>query len=385
MAPLPRWTPSVGSDPRDGIGHGGHNAVVSTAIPSRPSTAAVVVALLLVYIVWGSTYLAIAVMIETLPPLLTAGVRFIAAGLLVLGGLLLHARFWPGAQPIERPSRVHWRTAFIVGTLLLLGGNGGVVLSELTIPSGVAAVLVATLPIWMAVFDAILSRRRLSGLVIGGLVAGLVGVAVLLAPLEDLEALDPLGVALVVGAAISWAVGSLYARRAPLPRSTLLGTGMEMLGGGIALLIGGMLLGELGRIDVASFSTRSLLAVVYLVLIGSIVGYTAYTWLLANVQVSLVATYAYVNPVVAVALGALFLGEEITLRTLIAGVVILGAVVAMVSGRPREAEEPGPSPEVAPVEPQRASTGTDHAAGRDHDEVPGHPRREAPPTPGVGR
>jgi drug/metabolite transporter (DMT)-like permease len=356
--------------------------------PSRqpPPTAAVVLALLAVYLVWGSTYFAIAVMIETLPPLLTAGVRFVTAGLLMLGGLLLYARLRPGAQPIERPSAVQWRTAAIVGTLLLLGGNGGVVLSELTIPSGVAAVLVATLPIWMAVFDAILSRRLLSGLVIGGLIAGLVGVAILLAPLEDLDALDPLGVALVTGAAISWAIGSLYARRAPLPRSALLGTGMEMLTGGIALMIGGTLLGELGRIEVDSFSDRSLLAVVYLVLIGSIVGYSAYTWLLANVPVSLVATYAYVNPIVAVALGALFLGEEITPRTLVAGVIIIGAVVAMVSGRPREAEEPGPSPELAPLEPEpgHAARGTDPAAPPHHEEVPDRRRRDAPPSPGVG-
>jgi drug/metabolite transporter (DMT)-like permease len=316
----------------------------------QPSTAAVVVALLLVYVVWGSTYLAIALMIETLPPLLAAGVRYGSAGLILMTALAAHRRWRRRAGPAERPTRVHWRSAFIIGTLLLLGGNGGVVLAELFIPSGVAAVLVATVPIWLAVFDAALTRRRPSGLVIGGLIAGLTGVAVLLVPVEGLEELDPIGVGLVVVAAISWAAGSLYARRAPLPRSGLLGTGMEMLAGGLVLMAAGVLIGEIGRTDVGAFSSRSLFALAYLVVFGSIVAFTAYTWLLANVPVSTVGTYAYVNPIVAVALGAIFLSEPITPRTLIAAVIIIGAVVAMVSGRPRSAEEAGPAPEAAALD-----------------------------------
>ena len=304
----------------------------------RPSTAAVAVALLIVYLVWGSTYLGIAIMIETLPPLLAAGVRYAMAGALMLGGIVAHARLRRGGQPAERPTRAHWRSALIVGTLLLLGGNGGVVLSEQFIPSGVAAVLVATVPIWFAVFDAILNRRPPSGLVVGGLVAGIVGVVVLVAPADDIEAIDPLGVALVIGATISWAIGSLYAQRAPLPRSALLGTGLEMLAGGLALVVAGALLGEIGRTDPSQFSLRSLLALGYLVVFGSIVAFTAYTWLLANVPVSTVGTYAYVNPIVAVVLGALILGEPLTPRTILASVIIIGAVVAMVSGRPRDAE-----------------------------------------------
>ena len=223
----------------------------------------------------------------------------------------------------------------MVGTLLLLGGNGGVVLSELFIPTGVAAVVIATVPIWLNVFDAMITRRRPGGLVIGGLVAGLVGVAVLFVPAEGFGQLNPIGIGLCLGGAISWAIGSLYARHHPLPRSALLGTGMEMLIGGMALFVGGVLLGELGRTDVTSFSMNSIVAVLYLIVFGSIAGYSAYTWLLANVPVSTVATYAYVNPIVAVALGALFLAEPITPRTLIAAVLIIGAVVAMVSGRPR--------------------------------------------------
>lgn len=307
-------------------------------------------ALLIVYVVWGSTYLAIAVMIDTMPPLLSAGVRYGTAGIIMLTALAAHARWRRGSQPVERPTWAHWRSAFIIGTLLLLGGNGGVVLAELLIPSGIAAVLIATEPIWLAVFDAAVTRRRPSRLVIGGLVAGIAGVAVLLAPVEGLDGFDPLGVGLVVVAAISWAIGSIYAPRAQLPRSALLGTGMEMVAGGLVLIAGGTLLGEIGRTDIGAFSVDSILAFVYLIFFGSIVAFTAYTWLLANVPVSTVATYAYVNPIVAVALGGIFLAEPITPRTLIAAAIIIGAVVAMVSGRPRAAEEPGPSPEAATLE-----------------------------------
>ena len=327
----------------------------------QPALAAVVIALLIVYVVWGSTYFAIALMIETLPPLLSAGVRYGTAGLLVLGGLVAHARLRSAAPAPERPTAAHWRSAAIVGVLLLLGGNGGVVLAELRIPSGMAAVLVATVPIWLAVFDAAVTRRRPSRLAIGGLVAGMVGVAVLLVPLEGIEQLDPIGILLVVGAAVSWALGSMVARHAPMPRSGLLVTGMEMVAGGAALIIVGSLLGEIGAADLGSASLTSLLALAYLVVFGSIVAFTAYTWLLANVPVTTVGTYAYVNPIVAVALGAVFLAEPITIRTLVASVVILGAVVAMVSGRPRLAEETGPDPEAGVLEGDGAA-GTDRAA-----------------------
>ena len=325
---------------------------MNSAHPSRPSTAAVALALLIVYVVWGSTYLGIAVMIETLPPLLAAGVRYATAGVLMLGALAAYARFRRSTAPAERPTAAHWRSAFIVGTLLLLGGNGGVVLAELYIPSGIAAVLVATVPIWLAVFDAVLSRRWPSKLAIGGLGAGIVGVAIMLAPVEGVGRIDPLGVGLVVLATISWAAGSLYARRAPLPSSQLLGTGLEMLAGGIALVVAGTLIGEIGRTNVEAFSLRSLIALVYLTIFGSIVAFTAYTWLLAKVPVTTVGTYAYVNPIVAVALGAILLSEPITPRTLVATVIIIGAVVAMVSGRPRETEEGGPVPEAATLEPE---------------------------------
>jgi drug/metabolite transporter (DMT)-like permease len=331
----------------------------------------VAAALLTVYLVWGSTYLGIAVMIQTLPPLLAAGVRYATAGLLVLGFLI--ARTWirrstEGAEPGERPTAAHWRSALIIGALLLLGGNGGVVLAERTIPSGVAAVLIATTPIWLSVFDTIATRRPPSRLVVVGLVAGILGVVILVVPVEGFGQLDPLGVGLAVVAAVTWAIGSIYARSAPLPRSALLGTGMEMLAGGAALALAGTLLGEPARTDVSSFSVASLLAVGYLIVFGSILAFSAYTWLLANVPVSTVATYAYVNPIVAVALGAIVLSEPITPRTLIAAAVIVGAVVAMVSGRPREVEEPGPSPECA-AERAPAGRAGDARAPRYEDEA----------------
>jgi drug/metabolite transporter (DMT)-like permease len=323
--------------------------------PARrpPSTVAVAVALATVYVLWGSTYLGIAVMIETMPPLLAAGARYGSAGLIILGVLIAHAHLRREAI-LERPTAAQWRTAAIVGTLLLLGGNGGVVLGELFIPTGVAAVLVATVPIWLAVFDAAVTRQRPSGLVIGGLVAGIAGVAVLLVPVEGFGDLNPIGIALVLGGAIAWAIGSLYSRHAPMPRSALLATGMQMLLGGIALTVGGVLLGEVGRTDVAGFSMASIVAWIYLVVFGSIVAFTAYTWLLAHVPVSTVGTYAYVNPVVAVALGAVFYAEPITPRTLVAAALIIGAVVAMVSGRPRASAEPAPAVEeaVAPDRPR---------------------------------
>ena len=309
---------------------------MSARVQRSPSTAAIVVALLVVYLVWGSTYLGIAVVIETMPPLLTAGVRYAVAGVIMLTGFVALARLRPGSWQLERPTAAQWRSAVVIGLLLLLGGNGGVVLGELYIPSGMAAVLVAMEPMWLAAIETVLTRRRPSALAIGGIVAGIVGVAVLLVPVEGLDGFDPLGVGLVIGAGLTWAAGSIYVRHAALPRSGVLGTGMEMLAGGAALLVAGVLLGEVGRTDVSSFAGESIAALAYLVVFGSIVAFTAYTWLLANVSVSVVATYAYVNPIVAVALGALILSEPITPRTIVAALIIIGAVVAMVSGRPRE-------------------------------------------------
>jgi drug/metabolite transporter (DMT)-like permease len=325
--------------------------------PSRPSASAlpVIVALTIVYIVWGSTYLAIAYVVETMPPFLAAGVRFLAAGAMLVAFLLAQDR-WRRARGaigsrLERPRLVEWRSALIVGVLLLLGGNGMVMVAEQTIPSGIAAVIIATVPIWMSMFDALLTRRAPSRLAVGGLLVGLVGVAILLLPSAGVGALDPVGIGLLVLATISWAAGSLYARHGPLPKNQLLGTGMEQLAGGASLVILALAVGEVGRLEVGSVSTESWIALAYLIVFGSLVAFTAYVWLLNHVAVTTVATYAYVNPIVAVALGMLFRSEALTVRTLVAAALIIGAVVAMVSGRPREAEEPGPSPETASLEP----------------------------------
>jgi drug/metabolite transporter (DMT)-like permease len=316
--------------------------------PARPSTLRVAIALLTVYVVWGSTYLGIAVMIETLPPLLAAGVRYLIAGSAVLAFLWLRAR--ARQSPLEAVGLPQWRATAIVGILLLLGGNGFVVLAEQYIPSGIAAVMISTVPIWMAILDALVTGHRPSSLATGGIVAGFIGVAILLAPVSGGPAVDPFGIGLAVVATLTWAVGSIYARGAPMPRSALLGTGMEMLCGGAGLFLFGALTGELIGLDPSTFSASSLLALGYLIVFGSIVAFSAYVWLLHNTPVSTAATYAYVNPVVAVALGALILSEPITARTVIAAVIIIGAVVAMVSGRPRQADESGPAPEAASVE-----------------------------------
>lgn len=309
-----------------------------------------------VYLVWGSTYYAIAVMVETLPPLVAAGVRYALAGALMFVFLVARdawrrRRGTPAEHLLSLPTRAQWRTATVVGVLLLLGGNGGVVLGELRIPSGIAAVIIATVPIWMNVADGFLVGRGPGRLATIGLLVGLLGVAILLYPSQGTDRLDPIGIGLVLAAALSWTAGSLIARRGPLPRNQLMGSGMEMVAGGAALLVVGIATGELGQADPSRFSVASLVAVAYLVVVGSLLAFSAYTWLLDHVPISTVSTYAYVNPIVAVALGTALRNEQITPRMLIAAVIILGAVVAMVRGRPRLAEEPGPAPEAASLEP----------------------------------
>jgi drug/metabolite transporter (DMT)-like permease len=281
-----------------------------------------------IYILWGSTYLAILFAIETLPPFWMAASRFLLAGSL----LYAWAR-WRGAPP---PTRLHWRGAAVVGALLLLGGNGGVVWAEQRVPSGLAALLVATVPLWMVMLDGVGSGWRRPPLqVLAGIAIGLGGVALLVGPgtLVGGQGADPVGAAVLVLASLSWAAGSLYARRAPLPSSPLLGTAMEMIGGGLCLVVAGLVAGEHRRLDLAAASPKSLLAVAYLVVFGSLIGFTAYVYLLRHSRPALVATYAYVNPVVAVLLGWAFAGEPLSARTLLAGGIIVGAVVLITTHR----------------------------------------------------
>ena len=319
----------------------------------RSSTLSVALALGTVYIVWGSTYLAIAYVVETLPPIMAGGVRFTVAGSLLLAFLLAQAWWRRRRAPesrLTRPRLIEWRTAAIVGTFLLLGGNGLVSVAEQKIPSSIAAVIIATVPIWMNLGEAVMTRRMPSLLAIGGLGVGLVGVAILLLPSEGIDAIDPVGVVIVMCSALAWTAGSLYARRAPLPANQLMGSGMEQLVGGGVMLAVAVVLGEYASLEPGSVSTESLLGLAYLIVFGSLIAFTAYVWLLEHAPISTVATYAYVNPVVAVFLGVLFRDEPLTPRILLAAALIIGAVVAMVSGRPRNADEARPGAEVASLE-----------------------------------
>ncbi len=301
----------------------------------RASGARVVLAFAAVYLVWGSTYLAIRIAIETIPPLLMAGARFLVAG------TLLYA--FSRLRGAPRPTRRNWRGAAIVGALLLLGGNGGVVLAERTVPSGVAALLVATVPVWMVVLDWLWHGAARPGVrVFVGLALGLAGIGLLVGPgAFGGGAVDAAGAAILLVASLSWAAGSVYSPRAGLPRHAMLSTGMEMLCGGAALVLAGLLRGELPALQPSAVSGPSLLGLLYLVAFGSLVGFTAYIWLLDHVSAPRVATYAYVNPVVAVVLGWLVLGEPLTPRMLAAAAVIVAAVVLITTvgqrRRPRAA------------------------------------------------
>ncbi|MGH2476198.1 MAG: EamA family transporter [Candidatus Limnocylindrales bacterium] len=288
-------------------------------------------ALAILYIVWGSTYLGIAVAVETIPPFLMAAFRFTLAGGVLLGWTLLRRSFAP-------PTPREWRDTFIVGALLLGGGMGMVAWGEQTIPSGIAALLVAMMPVWVAILGRVFLGQHLPRLAVIGIVVGFVGVAILVGPtaLGDSGSLDPAGVAALIISPLAWCIGSLYAsHRALLPRQPLVATGAQMLAGGIVLTGMAGVSGEFGRFSVAAVSPESVAAFLYLVVIGSLLAFTAYGWLLRKAPLPLIATYAYVNPVVAVILGAIVLREPIEARTLVAGAVIVGAVALIVTARGR--------------------------------------------------
>lgn len=298
------------------------------------SRAQVLAAFAAVYVVWGSTYLAIHFAVETLPPFLMAGARFLVSG------AALYA--WTRASGAPRPTRLQWRETAVVGAFLLVGGNGGVAWAEQRVPSGLAALLVATVPLWMV----LLEWWRSGGVKPGwrtwaGIATGFLGLGILVGPAELLGggAADGVGAAVLVVASILWAVGSVYSRRAALPESPLQATGMEMLTGGAMLVLVGSAAGEWGRFDPGAVSGRSLLALAYLIVFGSGVGFTAYVWLLKHVEVAKVSTYAYVNPVVAVFLGWLLAGEAVTARTLAAAAVIVAAVAFITSSRKSVSDE----------------------------------------------
>lgn len=295
--------------------------------PSQsPSAAHIAVMFAAVYLIWGSTYLTIRIAVETMPPMLMAAARFTLAGVLLLAFM-----YRPGARH-ERLTWRQWRDATIIGGCLLLGGNGIVTWAEQYVATGYMALVVATVPLWMALLAPLFGGKRVGLIAAAGVAVGLVGTALLVHPSGGAFRWQSIA---ALGSPLLWSVGSLYARRAAMPRNALTATGMEMVTGGLLLFIVGAVAGEIGRTHLTAVSGGSWIAFVYLILFGSLVGYTAYIWLLGHVSATAVSTYAYVNPLVAVTLGAIVLGEKISPITLGAGAMIVFAVALILSDRAR--------------------------------------------------
>ncbi len=281
-----------------------------------------IVAFFGIYVIWGSTYLAIRFTIETLPPLISGGLRFLVAGIILYLFIRLKTK-------TPHPTKVQWRSAAIIGGFLILGGNGNVVLAEQSVPSGVAALIIATIPVWMVILEWLwLKQRRPSVTTWVGIGLGFLGVSLLIVPDLTSKAyhLPPIGVLGLLLGALLWSIGSLYAKRLDLPSSAILATSMEMMLGGIFLIMAGFMRGEWASIHPENFSTKSILALVYLTLCGSLWGFTAYIWLLKNVGAVRVSSYAFVNPVVAIFLGCLLAGERLNAQILTAAMMVVAAV-----------------------------------------------------------
>ncbi len=295
----------------------------------QPSRAAIFTHFASIYVIWGSTYLAILFAIRSIPPLVMAGTRF-----LIAGAILYTAARLSGAKPT---GRVDWRTAAIVGACLLLGGNGGVTLAEQYIPSGLAALLVATIPIYMALLGWLIGMApRPNALSAAGLVGGFAGVGLLVGPalVSPQTGESPhawIGMVILLVSSFIWTAGSLYSRRTHTDAPPFLAAGQQMLCGGGLMLLVGIARGELRGFDPGQVTTQSFGAFAYLVLVGGVIGYASYAWLLRHCDPAKVATYAYVNPIVAVMLGTAFAGETLTLRTLIAASLIIGSVALVIT------------------------------------------------------
>jgi drug/metabolite transporter (DMT)-like permease len=285
-----------------------------------------------IYVVWGSTFLAIAVVIRDLPPFLSMSIRHLAAGALVFGWVLTRREHEPlGFR--------QWGAAFVFGGALFLVGHGALAWAQQEVPSGIAALLVGTIPLWFALLARFFLGERLGGRALVGLVLGFAGLFLLVDPSGE-EGAEPLGAVVIVLGALGWVAGSLYSQRSPLPKDTLLGAAMGMLAGGTLLALVSAVRGEY---DDATFTTDALLATAYMVVVGSLIGFSAYVWLLKTVPSSTVSTYAYVNPVIAVALGWAFNDETIGARTLVAGAAIVIGVALMVSRSVEKEPEPVPT------------------------------------------
>lgn len=294
---------------------------------AAPSRAAFITAFAALYVIWGSTYLGIRIAIETIPPFIMAGTRYFAAGLIIYA--IARAQ---GAKSTALPE---WRSALIIGACLLLGGNGGVTVAEKYVDTGIAAVVVATVPIYITLIGWVSGTApRPKPIVWLGLVGGFAGVFILVSP--ELRSSGggshraATGMLILLVGSFVWSAGSLYSRRARNPRSPFLGAAQQMICGGVLLMLAGLITRELHGFDVHRVSWPSIAAWIYLVLIGAVIGFGAYIWLLRNCDPAKVATYAFVNPIVAVILGALFAGETITPRVLLAGTLIIGSVALMI-------------------------------------------------------
>ncbi|MFE4309305.1 EamA family transporter [Streptomyces sp. NPDC056517] len=303
---------------------GAATAAAATTVPARRITGAVWAALGIVYVVWGSTYLGIRIAVETMPPFLSSGVRFVTAGLLLAG--IIAWRQGPAALKVDRRQLA---SAVLVGLLLILGGNALVVLAETSIPSGLAALLISVVPAWVVILKAVTGQRPSAG-GLAGVLLGLVGLAVLTLPGISGE-VKVGGVVLVVVATLLWSVGSFSSARLPMPANPFTASAYEMIAGGLAGMALGLFRGEHHGLDLAEISTRSWVALAYLIVFGSLIAFTAYAWLLQAAPLSLVATYAYVNPVVAVALGALVLNEALSWPIVLGGAIVVGGVCLIVS------------------------------------------------------
>ena len=302
-------------------------------------------ALWIVYLVWGSTYLAIRYVVETMPPFLAGGVRFVAAGLVMQ--IVLMIRRGPRGVRVT-PKEILACT--FVGGALLFAGNGLVMVAEQSIPSGLAALIVAAVPLWVVVLRTIFKDRVPRDTLIG-VVVGFVGVGILVLPGSS-GAASTTGMLTVVAASAFWACGSFFSKRVPLPDDPFTSTTIQMLCGGVIMLLAGLLTGETSRLDFDAFSTSSIIGLVYLIFAGSLLAFTAYTWLLQHAPISKVSTYAYVNPVVAIFLGWALLSEPVTLTIAIGATVIVGSVAYIVrreSSAAPELIEPPPEPAAQPA------------------------------------
>jgi drug/metabolite transporter (DMT)-like permease len=298
---------------------------VSDRTPARATRSQILIAFAAVYIIWGSTYLAIRFAIETLPPMLMVGSRFLAAG-----GIMY---IWLRMRGAAAPKAIHWRSAAILGILMPVFGTGVVVWAEKRVPSGIAALLVAVEPLWIVLLQWWRpGGKRPKAAAIGGVALGLAGLYLLVDPGSEKSHGGLFAESVLLLAALSWAVGSLYSRSAPQAKAKFLGTAMEMLVAGAVLVAVGLAIGEASHFSLGAPSAKSWLALLYLITFGSIIAYTAYVWLLRIVNPTLVSTYAFVNPVVAVFLGWAFASEPLNGRMIAAAAIIVGAVALITMG-----------------------------------------------------